>query len=73
MSEVTEEQLAQLEQQIIARQQWLIAADQFFREGLFAAAQKVNQGLYDPFILDVGKQLYKGFKDQNTGSSNESK
>jgi hypothetical protein len=67
MSEFTEEQ-------IVLREQWKIATDQFFREALFAVSQKVNAGIYDPYVLDVGKQMYKGFKDANMlGASNEAK
>ena len=66
MSELTEEQ-------IVVREQWKIAGDQFFREAMFAVTQKVNAGIYDPYVLDVGKQFYKGFRDANFGTSNESK
>ena len=68
MSELTEEQ-------IIAREQWKIAADQFFRESLFAVTQKVNAGIYDPYVLEVGKQFYKAFRDANLpqGNYNEDK
>jgi hypothetical protein len=68
MSELTEEQ-------IMIREQWRIAADQFFREGLFSVSQKVNQGVYDSYVLEVGKQYYKSFREANfpKGNPNESK
>ena len=77
MSELTDEPMtiAQHEQLVIAREQWKIAADQFFREALFSVSQKVNQGVYDPYVLEVGKQLYKSFRDANLpqGTSHEDK
>lgn len=53
------------EEQIRVQEQWKIAGDQFFREALFSVSQKVNQGLYDPYVLEVGKQFYKAFRGAN--------
>ena len=53
------------EEQIRAEEQWKIAADQFFREAIFAVAEKVDQKIYDPFVFEVGKQIYSTFKAQN--------
>ena len=52
-------------QQAVAREQKIIATDQFFREGLLAVAQKVNAGIYDPFIYQCATEEYEKFKKEN--------
>ena len=79
MSEFTPEQEQEINKRIEqammaarAREQWVIAADQFFREALLAVHQKVGQQIYDPYVLEVGAQMYKQFKDSNNlGAPNE--
>lgn len=72
MEDFTEEQ----EQLILARikkaqdesklqQQWVIAGDQFYREAIITLNSKVQQGLYDNYILEVGKALYNAFRKAN--------
>lgn len=72
MTEFTEEQEKEIQERILkaqqesrAKEQWVIAGDQFYRESIIAVASKVQQGIYDPFILDVGKSLYTSFRKSN--------
>lgn len=46
----------------IEQEHFAIAGDQFFREGLFAVVQKVQTGLCDKFVFEVGAELYESFK-----------
>lgn len=59
------------QQEIKEREQWVISADQFFREALAAVSSKVNQGLYDQYVLEVGKQYYTSFRRSNFSQPQE--
>lgn len=50
---------AKQEQQ--ALEQYRISGDMFFREGIAAAAMKVQQGIISPFVLEVGKDQYSRY------------
>jgi hypothetical protein len=65
MPELTEDELADQITAAIEKEQRAIAGDQFFREGLMATAQKVQAGVYDAFIYEVGAELYEKFKKEN--------
>ena len=45
-------------------EQMKIAGDQFYRVSLTNVAGLVQQGVYDPFVLEVGKALYQQFRKQ---------
>ena len=61
MSEFTEEEM----EERITKEQRSIAGDQFFREALMAVAQKAQSGIYDPYVYEVGAELYEAFKKDN--------
>jgi len=72
MNEFTEEQeqaiqnrIVQAQDDIRKQQQWIIAGDQFYRDSLITIHSKVQQGLYDNYILEVGKALYNAFRTAN--------
>jgi hypothetical protein len=74
MTEFTAEQeheILQMIEQAKAREQYVIAGDQFFREALLAVSLKVNQQIYDPYVLEVGKHIYKSFKEANLPQVNQ--
>jgi hypothetical protein len=52
-------------QEAVAKEQRIIAVDQFYREGLMALAQKVNAGIYDPYIYQCATEEYDKFKKEN--------
>lgn len=61
MSEYSEEEL----EERITKEQRSIAGDQFFREALMAVAQKAQSGIYDPYVYEVGAEMYEAFKKDN--------
>jgi hypothetical protein len=65
MVEITEEELDARIQEAVAKEQRIIAIDQFYREGLMAVTQKVNAGIYDAFIYQCATEEYDKFKKEN--------
>jgi hypothetical protein len=65
MTEFTEEELAEAVRLAVEKEQKAIAGDQFYREALMATAQKVQAGIYDGYIYEVGADLYAQFKKDN--------
>ena len=71
MTEFTPEQEAEIQKRIdearkqqSEMEQYRISGDQFFRESLANMDMKVRQGVYDPFVLNVGKTQYNAFLSQ---------
>lgn len=72
MDEFTEEQeliilerIKKAQHESKLQQQWIIAGDQFYREAIITLTGKVQQGLYDNYILEIGKSLYNSFRKAN--------
>ena len=65
--EFTKEQEAEIRRRIAEAQQveqYRLAGDQFYRAALANMNLLVQQGVYDPYVLNVGKALYQGYKEQ---------
>lgn len=69
MTEFTKEQEAEIQKRIDAArieqakvEQFRIASDQFYREALTTLAAKVQAGIYDGYVLEVGKLHYAEFR-----------
>jgi len=56
----------------VEKEQRAIAGDQFYREALMAVAQKVNAGIYNKYVFEVGSEEYEQFKKDNPVSARES-
>ena len=66
--EYSEEQLADIQEQIIAdrkREHRAIAGDQAFRLACFYVARDVQSGLYDPELLKVLGEEWEDFKKKD--------
>ena len=64
-TEEQQEEILGLVKHVQEKEQWRIAADQFFREALVNTTLKVQQGYYDPYVVEVGKEIYGTFRKTN--------
>ena len=67
MVDFTAEQEAEIQKRIAETKQLeqeKIAGDLFYRVSLTNLQGLVQQGVYDPFVLEVGKALYGQFRRQ---------
>jgi len=62
----TEEEVAELLKKTREIEQWRIAGDTYYRESNVNMQMKVQQGIYDPYILQVGQALHNAFRQANT-------
>jgi hypothetical protein len=65
MTDYSEEELQTKITEALEKEQESIAGDQFFRESLMAVAVKVREGIYDPYIFEVGQDLYEKYKKEH--------
>lgn len=69
MIEYTEEQkleIAETIKKVREVEQWRIAGDTYYRAANSHMQQLVQQGVYDPYILQVGQALHNAFRQANT-------
>ena len=62
----TEEEVTELLKKTREIEQWRIAGDTYYRESNANMQTKVQQGIYDPYILQVGQALHNAFRQANT-------
>jgi hypothetical protein len=69
MIEYTEEQkldIAETIKKVREVEQWRIAGDTYYRAANAHMTQLVQQGVYDPYILQVGQALHNAFRQANS-------
>jgi len=69
MVEFTDEQEQEIQKRINevkALEQWRIAGDTYYRAANAFMNVQVQQGVYDPYIMQVGQALHQSFRQANS-------
>jgi hypothetical protein len=61
----TEKELKEIVDKVREEEQWRMGGDTYYRAANAYIKQLVNQGVYDPYISQVGEALYAVFKEAN--------